>query len=106
VRPAWLTRRRLLVGAILLAGWTAAAVIWATATPVEDDPDVADVFQSRTYRRQLERIGGKGALLAADLDDWFAGLWHGRRLGTTTAVLTAAIALGAWAWTRPPDAPR
>jgi hypothetical protein len=93
------------VGAILLAGWTAAAVIYATATAPEEDADVAELFQSKKYRRQLEMIGGKASLLAADLDDWFTGLWQGRRLATTTAVLTAAIALGAWWWTRPPEPP-
>jgi hypothetical protein len=105
VRPAWLTRRRLVVAAILLAGWTAAAVIYVTATPAEEDADVAEMFQSKKYRRQLEMIGGKSSLLAADLEDWFSSLWQGRTLATTTAVLTAAVALGAWWWTRPPEPP-
>lgn len=99
--PPWATRRRLAVAAILVLGWTAAALVHATAAPVEEDPDVAEMFQSKRYRRQLEMIGGEASLLAADLEDGFAALWQGRTLAATTAVLTAAIALGVWWWTRP-----
>jgi hypothetical protein len=37
---------------------------------------------------EMERIGGKSNLLAADIRDWFDGLWHGRRLAYTLAFLS------------------
>ena len=60
---------------------------------------------SRMYRRELQRFGGKAALLFDDFNRWFAGLWHGRSLAVTVVWITAFISLGLFLLGRnwPPD---
>ncbi len=99
------TRRRVVVAAILAVGWIAALAVYLTAADVEEDPWIADMQSSREYERQVEVVGGKGALLATELDRWFAGVWQGRSLAYTVAVLTALVALAYYAWDRARDAP-
>ena len=96
--------RLYLIGAlILLAGWLGAASIYMT-TP-EDSGDaigyeIVDgvaypilAHESKAYRHDLERFGGKAAVMADDFNRWFSGLWTGRRLARTLAVLSTALAL-------------
>jgi hypothetical protein len=91
-------RRRVVVAAILALGWSAAAAIYATAPSAEEDPWIAEMESSREYERQVEVLGGKGALLANDLTRWFAGLWHGQSLAYTIAFLAIVAALAFYAW--------
>jgi hypothetical protein len=60
---------------------------------------------TRMYRRELQRFGGKAALLFDDFNRWFAGLWHGRSLAVTVVWITAFISLGLFLLGRnwPPD---
>ena len=61
---------------------------------------------SRRYVSQLERFGGKAAVLFDEWIDWMASLWQGRRLAWTIGGLSALIALGLHAFARyltPPD---
>ncbi len=95
-------RRRVVTGSILAVGWIAAVVVYATASPVADDPDVYDIEHSKRYLRQLEMIGGKAAVFTSELNEWVASLWHGRALAYTIAVLTIAVAIGYWLWDRAP----
>ena len=86
---------------ILALGLGAGATIYFTA----DEPapsgyimigDAAypyDPTTSRAYVRQIERFGGKTALLFDDINRWFASLWVGKRLGLTIIFLSAAVAL-------------
>ena len=39
-------------------------------------------------------MGGKAAIVANDLNKWFAGLWQGESLAYTVAVITIIIAAG------------
>jgi hypothetical protein len=39
-------------------------------------------------------VGGTANLVASDITDWFAGLWHGRNLAYTLAVITVVVAYG------------
>lgn len=48
---------------------------------------------SKKYRLQLEKIGGKYAVVAAEMSEWFDGLWHGRNLAWTIASLTVGASL-------------
>jgi hypothetical protein len=48
---------------------------------------------SKQYRHDLERFGGKAAILADDFNRWFAGLWKGKRLAYTLLVLSTGCAL-------------
>jgi len=85
---------------VLIAGLSAGATIYFTA----DDPpptgyilvgDTAyayDPATSKTYTSQIQRFGGKTALLFDDLNRWFTGLWVGKTLGVTIAAISAAVA--------------
>lgn len=104
-REAALQRRLHAIGAcILLAGLFSAAVISWRAAPdgargaigyeiVDGKPFPIMPEDSRRYQYDMERIGGKANVLAAELDDWFGSLWRGRRLGDTLACLSIAGSL-------------
>lgn len=53
---------------------------------------------SKRYVSQLERIGGKQAVLFDELLTWLGSLWEGRRLAYTIATLSAAVSLCLWAF--------
>ncbi len=91
--PPRAVRRRVVVAGILAVGWIAAAAIYLAMPDVVEDEGVSEIESSREYERQVEVIGGKGALLATELDRWFAGLWQGKNLAYTIACLTALVAL-------------
>ena len=48
---------------------------------------------TKLYVRDLQRFGGKAALVFDDLTRWFSGLWHGRALATTVLCLTLIVSL-------------
>jgi hypothetical protein len=75
--------------AILVLGFAAAAVIYLTAQPSPANPLGYDPLDTKKYLHDLEVYGGKANVIAAEFTDWFAGLWHGKRLAFTVAVLTA-----------------
>lgn len=79
--------------AILLGGFCSSIIIYLTATTAPDDP-FAEYEKSKKFAYELERMGGKAALAANDLNRWFAGLWQGERLAFTMAVITVIIAAG------------
>jgi hypothetical protein len=82
---------------ILAIGLGAGATLYFTAEEappsayvvVGDTAYAYDPATSKTYVRQLERFGGKTAVLFDDLNRWFASLWVGRRLGVTIICLSA-----------------
>jgi hypothetical protein len=96
-----------LVGAfILVLGLLGGAAIYETA---QDDPGNVIGYQlingvaypidsrdSKLYRHDLERYGGKMAIVADEFANWFAGLWHGKSLGYTIAVLSIALSSAAF----------
>jgi hypothetical protein len=53
----------------------------------------------------LEVYGGKANVIAAQFREWFDGLWHGKQLAFTVAVITviAACAFKFFATPLPPD---
>jgi hypothetical protein len=96
--------RLYLIGAcILVAGLLGAALVYRSAA--EDGGDAVgfevvggNVYSiapadSKPYRHDLELYGGKAAVLADDFNRWFDGLWQGRGLAYTLALLAVAIAL-------------
>jgi hypothetical protein len=79
--------RRLAISATVLAiGWSVGLAVYLFAPPDEGNP-LADVEQSKVYLAQLERIGGKSAVISKQLSDAFAGLWQGAEFGITIAVI-------------------
>lgn len=88
---------------ILLAGVSCAGWIYARAG---DGPDLAGAYQiivvngvaqaiapneSKAYVRDLQRYGGKMAVVFDDINRWFAGLWHGKSLALTVAFLSVFV---------------
>ena len=88
--------RKISVG-ILVLGLAASAVVYEMAPPdVESDDSniyVASINNSKKARLELERIGGKAAVVAVEFNDWFDSLWHGRKLAGTLAVLSIGASL-------------
>jgi hypothetical protein len=83
------TKRIRVVGIILLIGGLLAGVVIYFKAPPEQDRDLILGIDVRTNRDvlQLEKMGGKSAVFMADFEEWFASIWHGRRLAYTVAVL-------------------
>lgn len=79
---------------LLLLGLGSAFIIYLTAVPVVVDPLLGDQLASKKYLRELRVIGGQGNVLSAEFQDWFAGLWQGRELAYTVAVLTLVTISG------------
>ena len=73
---------------LLALGLGSALAIFLLAEPVRPDPLLGDPRANKKYLRELRVIGGKANVLADEFQDWFAGLWHGRTLAGTVAVLT------------------
>ena len=86
------TKRIRVVGIILLIGGLLAGVVIFFRVPSQQDRDLILGIDVRTNRDvlQLEKMGGKSAVFMADFEDWFASIWHGRRLAYTVAVLAIA----------------
>lgn len=87
---SWIT------AAIVTVGLVSAVVIFATAKPPVEDPFGYDPYSNKKYLLELERYGGKANIFSAQLMDWFTGLWHGRNLAYTIAVLTLVVAWLFW----------
>lgn len=88
----------LMSAVILLVGLGTAVFIYQTA-----DTDMSGALgyqivggiiypvmpeNTKIYRHDLEVYGGKAAVLADDFRRWFIGLWHGKSLAFTIAVIT------------------
>jgi hypothetical protein len=48
---------------------------------------------SKIYKHDLELYGGKAAVLADEFRRWFIGLWQGKSLALSIAVITIFISL-------------
>jgi hypothetical protein len=99
-RSAYERLMRRIAAAILALGLCAAAAVFVLAAP-EPDEDYAGVYvlsiqNSKKYQLELQRIGGKSAVLAAEFSEWFDSLWHGRRLAATIAVLSVVASGVCW----------
>ena len=79
---------------LAVAGLVAGAVVYLAAAPVR--PADADPYTRQRVAFQIERLGGRATVRAAQFDQWLSSLWHGRRLGVTLAVL--GVLLGGACW--------
>src|SRR5512140_3489665 len=110
-------RLRLSCLIILAVGLCAALLIYRFAEDVPDDSlgyVVANgtvyplsTQDSKIYRREVERFGGKAALAFDDFNRWFEHLWQGKTLPKTVAWISILLALGIclFASALGPDAP-
>lgn len=84
-------RRQIIAGVIAGIGLLAAVSIVVLAAPDEDDP-LAEQKASKVYEQGIEKIGGKSAVMGAELNDFLASLFHGARLGYTVGITALVIA--------------
>jgi len=78
---------------ILVAGLIGAALIyWLTADSAGKKTEI-EYANPRAYEFQIERLGGKATVYVVRFNEWFTGLWQGRQLAFTVAVLAFVIAL-------------
>ncbi|MDR1275684.1 MAG: hypothetical protein LBL72_04800 [Candidatus Accumulibacter sp.] len=91
--------------AVFLLGQALAVLIHFTAPEVWDGIgyEIIDgkvyavpVHESKRYRLELERIGGKAAIFADDVNRWFSGLWKGKKLARTVSLLSIVASLALW----------
>lgn len=80
-------RIRIVGSGSLVAGLLTAIVIYSTARPDEKLGILGVDVPTKSNLLQLERMGGRSCVLFNDLNEWFAGLWHGQRLAYTAGVL-------------------
>ena len=83
---------------VLVAGLSAGLALYVTA---EDEPEASadsalllSPGSSKIYIREVQRFGGKTAVLFDEALRWFSDRWRGKALGKSVAVLGAALALG------------
>ena len=112
-------KKRLRLGSliVLLAGLLSALLIYLFAEERPDDTlgyVVANgtafplaTRDSKTYRREVQRFGGKAALAFDDFNQWFAGLWRGKALAKTVAWISVLLSVLAYlfALSLAPDPP-
>ena len=78
--------------AILVAGLIGSACIYLLGAG-EDRGDFAiDMGNRRASEFQIERLGGMATVYVARFNLWFSGLWHGKQLAFTVAVLAVLVA--------------
>jgi hypothetical protein len=87
------SRLRRLAAVILSVGLGSAVAVYFAAGPDSDNPLGYDPMQTKSYLHDLELYGGKANVLAAEFREWFTGLWMGRNLAFTIAVLTFLVFL-------------
>ena len=105
VRALFGVKRRsalfLLVAAILVTGLAGGAAIYVLGEEPEaqayvivgDTAYPVDPTSSKTYVRNLERYGGKMAVLSDEVSHWLAERFQGKQLGITVAVGSVVAAL-------------
>ena len=87
-------RARLQLGAlvVLVLGLASALGMYLAADEAPASAALAEMHGSKPYVHQLERFGGKAAVMFDRFNRWFAGLWEGRQLGVTVAWITIVVA--------------
>ena len=107
-------RARLLIAAalILTIGLLAATAVYLTAADeaiatsyviVGGEAYAVDPTRTKSYQLQVERFGGKAALVFDEFNRWFAARWEGKALGITIGwISVGAAALLCWIASRTP----
>jgi hypothetical protein len=75
---------------LLVAGLLAAAIIFCTARSDEQLEIPGVDLATKRESLQLEKMGEKSYIVFNDLNEWFASLWHGRRLAYPIGILSIA----------------
>ena len=84
-------RYRLATRAVLILGLSAAVLAYFIAATRPENP-LGDPLDNKKYIHDLQLYGGTANVLAAEFREWIAGLWFGKNLAYTLAVLTLMLA--------------
>lgn len=89
---------------MLLAGLGSALLTYLLAEDIPDDSLGYMVVNgtvyplatrdSKKYRREVQRFGGKAALVFDDFSRWLGELWQGKTLAKTVAWISVLVSLG------------
>ncbi len=98
IPPRWsLTRlsssHRFHLAGTIVAVVGLAVAAWIRATTPDLPVSSVPLQRLKLQEHQLQMIGGRFAVEAARITEWFDGLWVGRTLATTLAVITVVAAL-------------
>ena len=95
---------KLISAIILLVGLGSAVLIYLTAETDSSsilgyEMSGGSVYpitpeNSKMYKHNLDLYGGKAAVMADDFRRWFEGLWRGKTLALTVAIITIFVSLG------------
>lgn len=78
---------------LLAVGGGTALVIYLTTQPPQFDPLLGDPLMNKKYLHELRVMGGKAAVVNAELTAWFEDRWRGQNLAGTLAFLTVVATL-------------
>jgi hypothetical protein len=84
-------RRKYITTAILVVGLGAAVTVYFIDRARPENPLGYDPLETKKYIHDLELYGGEANVIAAEFREWFAGLWYGRQLAFTIAVITGLL---------------
>src|SRR5438093_12813206 len=68
---------------VLALGLGAALAIYITADEREASAAMDEMVSSKPYQHELQRFGGKAAVLFDEVNRWCAPLSHGKTVGVT-----------------------
>jgi hypothetical protein len=88
------TRLRVVALAVLVIGLASSVSIYIAAAPPKPNPLGYEPEDSKQYLREIQMYGGTANLLATELREWLASLWHGKRLAYTIATFSILFAAG------------
>ena len=88
---------------VLLSGVTAGLAVCWIAEDEAVNPAISEMLLSKPHNRMVERMGGKAMMLFVELDEWFRGLWQGKRLGATIIFLSLSASGVLYLVGRKPD---
>ena len=80
--------------ALLVIGLCSAVLIYVTAEEDSSSGALYEMVHSKPYIHELQRFGGKAAVLFDQFNRWFAALWQGKALAFTVAWISIFVALG------------
>ena len=89
--PSEARRRKYITRAILVVGLGAAVAVYFINRARPENPFGYDPLETKKYIHDLDLYGGEANVLAAEFREWFAGLWYGRQLAFTIAVITGLL---------------
>ncbi|MBV8030359.1 MAG: hypothetical protein JO035_02500, partial [Betaproteobacteria bacterium] len=82
--------------AVLATGLVVAAALYFAAADEPEAGAMDQILSSKLYTRELQRFGGKASVLFDELERWFEGRWHGKKLGVTVAWLSVIVSGALW----------